>query len=70
MVRSGTVMSDNPMLTCRMEGGRDPVRIILDPLAGTDPSIAWERILIFTLQPRRRGTSMSRQGHACPHAGG
>ncbi|HPI93663.1 MAG TPA: bifunctional diaminohydroxyphosphoribosylaminopyrimidine deaminase/5-amino-6-(5-phosphoribosylamino)uracil reductase RibD [Deltaproteobacteria bacterium] len=31
MVGSGTVVSDDPLLTCRMEGGRDPVRIILDP---------------------------------------
>lgn len=27
----GTVVHDDPLLTCRMEGGRDPVRIILDP---------------------------------------
>ena len=26
----GTVLSDNPLLTCRMEGGRNPVRIICD----------------------------------------
>ena len=31
MVGIGTVATDDPMLTCRMEGGRDPVRIILDP---------------------------------------
>src|SRR5262249_39102848 len=30
MVGAGTVISDNPRLTCRMEGGRDPVRIIVD----------------------------------------
>lgn len=26
----GTVLADDPMLNCRMEGGRDPVRIVFD----------------------------------------
>lgn len=30
MVGVGTVISDNPLLTCRMEGGRNPVRIVCD----------------------------------------
>mgnify|MGYP000862543930 CR=1 FL=1 len=30
MVGIGTVIADNPMLTCRIEGGRNPVRIICD----------------------------------------
>ncbi len=30
MAGIGTVMADDPMLNCRMEGGRDPVRIICD----------------------------------------
>lgn len=30
MVGIGTVISDNPMLTCRMPGGRNPVRIVCD----------------------------------------
>lgn len=30
MVGVGTVLKDNPALTCRIEGGRDPVRIICD----------------------------------------
>lgn len=30
MVGIGTVLADNPMLNCRMAGGRDPIRIICD----------------------------------------
>lgn len=30
MVGVGTVIADNPMLTCRIEGGKHPVRIICD----------------------------------------
>ena len=30
LVGVGTVLSDDPLLTCRIEGGRDPVRIICD----------------------------------------
>ena len=30
MAGVGTVLADDPMLNCRMEGGRDPVRVICD----------------------------------------
>ena len=30
MTGVGTVLADNPLLTCRMEGGRNPVRVICD----------------------------------------
>ncbi|HEX4208890.1 MAG TPA: bifunctional diaminohydroxyphosphoribosylaminopyrimidine deaminase/5-amino-6-(5-phosphoribosylamino)uracil reductase RibD [Candidatus Binataceae bacterium] len=30
MAGAGTVIADNPRLTCRMQGGRDPVRVIID----------------------------------------
>ena len=30
MVGAATVIADNPRLTCRIEGGRDPVRVIVD----------------------------------------
>jgi diaminohydroxyphosphoribosylaminopyrimidine deaminase / 5-amino-6-(5-phosphoribosylamino)uracil reductase len=30
MVGAGTVIADNPRLTCRIAGGRDPVRVVVD----------------------------------------
>src|SRR5437660_12745253 len=30
MVGAATVIADDPRLTCRIEGGRDPVRVIID----------------------------------------
>src|SRR5712692_9372341 len=30
MVGAGTVIADNPRLTCRIAGGRDPVRVVID----------------------------------------
>ncbi len=37
MVGTGTLRSDNPRLTCRLDGGRDPVRVVLD--AGLSASL-------------------------------
>jgi len=34
---SGTVIKDNPSLTCRLEGGRNPVRVIIDSQLKTSP---------------------------------
>ena len=30
MTGIGTVLADNPLLTCRIEGGKNPIRIICD----------------------------------------
>ena len=34
---AGTVLADDPMLNCRMEGGRTPLRIVCDPRLRTPP---------------------------------
>ena len=35
MVGVGTVLADDPQLTCRIDGGRDPIRVICDSRART-----------------------------------
>lgn len=47
MVGAGTVLADDPWLTARLPGGRDPQRIVLDSQLRTPPSAH--------LLPRRRG---------------
>jgi len=37
MVGACTIIADNPRLTCREEGGRDPIRVILDGKLRCDP---------------------------------
>jgi diaminohydroxyphosphoribosylaminopyrimidine deaminase / 5-amino-6-(5-phosphoribosylamino)uracil reductase len=37
MVGAGTVIADNPRLTCRSKNGRDPARIVLDAALRTSP---------------------------------
>jgi diaminohydroxyphosphoribosylaminopyrimidine deaminase/5-amino-6-(5-phosphoribosylamino)uracil reductase len=37
MTGSSTVISDNPSLNCRIPGGRDPVRVVIDSGLVTDP---------------------------------
>ncbi|HXW83394.1 MAG TPA: bifunctional diaminohydroxyphosphoribosylaminopyrimidine deaminase/5-amino-6-(5-phosphoribosylamino)uracil reductase RibD [Candidatus Binataceae bacterium] len=38
MVGAGTVRADNPRLTARIDGGHNPVRVIIDPRLSTRPA--------------------------------
>ncbi|MGH7925729.1 MAG: RibD family protein, partial [Candidatus Binatus sp.] len=38
VVGAGTVIADNPRLTCRVAGGRDPVRVVVDARLRTPPT--------------------------------
>ena len=38
MVGVGTVLADDPQLNCRLTGGRDPIRIVLDGTLRTPPT--------------------------------
>jgi diaminohydroxyphosphoribosylaminopyrimidine deaminase/5-amino-6-(5-phosphoribosylamino)uracil reductase len=38
IVGAGTVIADNPRLTCRIPGGRDPVRVVVDGQLRTPPT--------------------------------
>jgi diaminohydroxyphosphoribosylaminopyrimidine deaminase/5-amino-6-(5-phosphoribosylamino)uracil reductase len=38
MVGAGTVIADNPQLTCRVAGGRDPIRVVIDARLRTAPT--------------------------------
>ncbi|MFZ0680317.1 bifunctional diaminohydroxyphosphoribosylaminopyrimidine deaminase/5-amino-6-(5-phosphoribosylamino)uracil reductase RibD, partial [Candidatus Binatus sp.] len=38
MVGAGTVIADDPRLTCRIAGGRDPVRVVVDAQLRTAPT--------------------------------
>lgn len=54
IVGSGTVMSDDPLLTCRAPSGRNPLRVVLDARLRTDPGARClgEGSLVFTAAPR------------------
>ncbi len=62
IVGAGTVIADDPRLTCRARGGRDPVRVIVDGRLKTSP-----RSQVFT-EPSSAGailvTSMGNLSHA------
>lgn len=57
LVGIGTILKDDPLLTCRMEGGRDPYRIVLDRdyLIPAQAQCLGEKCLVITaVDPERR----------------
>jgi len=57
LVGIGTVLKDDPLLTCRIEGGRDPLRIIIDPelQIPAQALCLGERCLVLTaVKPEKR----------------
>ncbi len=64
MVGIGTVSHDDPLLTCRMEGGRDPLRIILDPGLDTpaDARCLGEGTIVFTKGSEAARPDLSARG--------
>jgi len=67
LVGSGTVLADNPRLTCRICSGRQPLRIVLDADLKTPPKARVVsgpgRVLILTAsRNRKRATALERAG--------
>ena len=72
LVGAGTVRADNPALTCRLRGGRDPVRVILDTQASlpvsaqiftvTRTSAAPTWVCVAHDAPSKRRLAMERAG--------
>jgi len=72
VVGRGTVTADDPQLTCRCSGGRDPVRIVLDSEARVSPDAKVVRatkgsnaptwIAVGPKAPARRRAALDRAG--------
>jgi diaminohydroxyphosphoribosylaminopyrimidine deaminase/5-amino-6-(5-phosphoribosylamino)uracil reductase len=70
LVGAGTILADDPQLTCRIRGGRDPVRVVLDGrlrisprarvVCGRSPAPTW--IVTASDAPARRATALRRAG--------
>lgn len=64
LVGIGTVLKDNPQLTCRTAGGRDPLRIILDKdfEVGLCARVLGENCIVFTAAEPESRPEITRTG--------
>jgi diaminohydroxyphosphoribosylaminopyrimidine deaminase/5-amino-6-(5-phosphoribosylamino)uracil reductase len=70
LVGSGTVLADDPLLTCRIPGGRNPLRIVLDGRLRVSPGARLlrqpdrEKTIIVTSRraPARRARALAARG--------
>lgn len=72
VVGIGTVLKDNPELTCRIAGGRDPIRVIVDSRLRTPPEAKVLKVLRRSPAPTwivTTATSSQRKAQALVRAG-
>jgi diaminohydroxyphosphoribosylaminopyrimidine deaminase/5-amino-6-(5-phosphoribosylamino)uracil reductase len=63
LVGAGTVRADDPRLTARVPGGRDPLRVIVDGALTTPPRArALPGALVFTTRAAPGGAGLTRRG--------
>lgn len=64
LVGIGTVLKDDPQLTCRTAGGRDPLRIILDKdfEVGLSARVLGENCIVFTATDPESRPEIARTG--------
>ena len=64
MVGVGTVLADDPLLTCRMENGRNPIRVICDTICGHRRRRRWSPPQT-KFRPSSPPAASTRKGRRC-----
>lgn len=68
MVGANTLIKDNPLLTCRIEGGRNPIRVVIDSVLKVPLNAKVfnkeARTIVFTTTnaPKKRAAELKRKG--------